>query len=286
MTETNEVKTRQEVKEPQEQGSFKWKLENSTLFKTIISTLASIIDETTFTITPEEFQVSAMDPSKICILKLTIEKEDFDEYECSTETKVSLNLDDLEKIINRSTAADYIELSYKKDSNKVKITMQQVGETKIRNFSLGIIDLDTEKTPIKNLLSIEYPAEWTIDPDFLEEAIKDAEIYSDILVIKAKHEEGLELSAYGPIGEMIYALGKEDLIEINVPEDSIGSYSIRFLKSILKLGKVTEKLEVSLKEDHPIRLHFDLLEGAKVQYYLAPRVDQEKDSEEGEMEGF
>ena len=57
-----------------------------------------------------------------------------------------------------------------------------------------------------NLLQIEYPATWVIDSDFLVEAIKDADIYSDILNVKADQGEGLFFSSTGQIGEMAYDL--------------------------------------------------------------------------------
>ena len=67
--------------------SFTLKLENSRILKGIIETLASIIDETEFRVTPKEFTISAMDPSRICLLKLSIKKDDFDDYQCSKESK-------------------------------------------------------------------------------------------------------------------------------------------------------------------------------------------------------
>ena len=82
--------------------SFHFKLENSKILKVIIETLSSIIDETEFLVTPKEFTISAMDPSRICLLKLSIKRENFDGYECKKETNVGLNLDDLDKIASDS----------------------------------------------------------------------------------------------------------------------------------------------------------------------------------------
>jgi len=55
--------------------TFKLKLENSRILKGIVETLASIIDETEFRVNPKEFTISAMDPSRICLLTLSIKKE-------------------------------------------------------------------------------------------------------------------------------------------------------------------------------------------------------------------
>ena len=80
--------------------SFTLKLENSRILKGIVETLASIIDETEFRVTPKEFTISAMDPSRICLLKLSIKKDDFDVYECSKESKVELDRNIVNDTIN------------------------------------------------------------------------------------------------------------------------------------------------------------------------------------------
>ena len=48
---------------------FTIKLENSKILRSIVETLASIIDETNIQITPKEFKIKAMDTSRICLLK-------------------------------------------------------------------------------------------------------------------------------------------------------------------------------------------------------------------------
>ncbi|MBD3195839.1 MAG: proliferating cell nuclear antigen (pcna) [Candidatus Lokiarchaeota archaeon] len=265
--------------------TFKIKLENSRILKGIVETLSSIIDETEFRVTPEEFTITAMDPSRICLLKLTINKEDFDEYESEAEAKVGLNLDDLDKILKRSSTNDSIDINFKESDNKIKIIMQREGMSRSRTFSLALLDIDIEEIPMDNLLAIEYPSSWVIDPDFLVEAIKDAEIYSEILNIKAEEQKGLTFSSTGQIGEMVYSLTPEDLIEDDINDESTGAYSLTFLKAILKIASITEKLEISLKTDHPLKMIFNILEGGELSYFLAPRVE-EADFDDDDMDEF
>ncbi|MHA2399915.1 MAG: proliferating cell nuclear antigen (pcna) [Promethearchaeota archaeon] len=265
--------------------SFTLKLENSRILKGIIETLASIIDETEFRVTPKEFTISAMDPSRICLLKLSIKKDDFDEYTCAKDSKVGLNLDDLDKILKRSAASDSVEIEFNEAAQKIKIKMKREGVSRTRTFSLALLDIDIEEIPMDNLLKIEYPSKWVIDPDFLVEAIKDAEIYSEILNINANAGQGLVFSSSGQIGEMEYNLAEEDLIESELEGISTGAYSLTFLKAILKIASITEKLEISLKTDHPLKMNFDLLEGGKLNYFLAPRVEEEE-FEDDDMDEF
>ncbi len=266
--------------------TFKLKLENSRILKGIVETLSSIIDETEFRVTPKEFTISAMDPSRICLLKLSVKKENFDEYQCSKESKVGLNLDDLDKILKRSAANDSVEIDFNEADQKIKIKMQREGMTRTRTFSLALLDIDIEEIPMDNLLKIEYPSKWVIEPDFLVEAIKDAEIYSEILNITSTEGQGLIFSSTGQIGEMEYNLSEDDLIETSLNGTSSGAYSLSFLKAILKIASITEKLEISLKTDHPLKMIFNLLEGGELSYFLAPRVEEAEFEEDEDMDEF
>jgi proliferating cell nuclear antigen len=266
--------------------TFKLKLDNSRILKGIVETLASIIDETEFRVTPKEFTISAMDPSRICLLKLTIKKDNFDDYTCDKEYKVGLNLDDLDKILKRSSASDAIELDFNEEDQKIKIKMQRADTSRTRTFSLALLDIDIEEIPMENLLKIEFPSKWVIDPEFLVEAIKDAEIYSEILNMKAAEGEGLVFSSSGQIGEMEYDLSLDDLLDSDINDTNTGAYSLTFLKAILKIAPITEKLEISLRTDHPLTMIFNLLEGGELSYFLAPRVEEADFDEDEDMDEF
>ncbi|TFG12058.1 MAG: proliferating cell nuclear antigen (pcna) [Promethearchaeota archaeon] len=266
-------------KKPDQVKGFTLKKENSKILKTIVETLASIIDEAKFQITPKEFMVEAMDPSRICLLRLTIKNGDFDEYQCAEKCHVGLNLDDLDKILKRSTANDSIEISLTETDQKIKVKMKAPESTRTRTFSLALLDVDIEEIPMENLLNIEFNSDWVMDPEFLVEAIKDAEIYSEILNMKALEDQGLVFSSTGQIGEMNYELEMDDLTESNINDTASGAYSLTFLKAILKIASITERLKISIKSDHPLKMVFDLLEGGNLHYFLAPRVDSDDDED-------
>lgn len=274
------AKDQGENQETEAVGDFLLKMDNPRILKTIIETLSSIIDETEINVTPKGFIITAMDPSRICLLELTINKEHFDVYKCDKDFKIGVNLDDLDKILKRGTANDSIELTYNERDQKIKIKMKREDGGRTRTFSLALMVLDIEEIPMDNLFAIDYPARWGLDPEFLIEAIKDAEIYSEILNIASNEDQGLVFSSSGQIGEMIYELELDDLFEATIEGTNTGAYSLTFLKGILKIASITEKLEISLKADSPLKMIFDLLEGGVLKYFLAPRVDSEDDFNE------
>jgi proliferating cell nuclear antigen len=144
-------------KKPKEESAgFNIKKENSRILKGIVETLSSIIDEANLKITPGEFSITAMDPSRICLLKLIIKEDAFDEFKCSKESKVGLNLDDFDKILKRSSANDSVEIDFNEKDQKIKIKMKREEKDRVRSFSLNLLDVEIEEVPIENLLKIEY----------------------------------------------------------------------------------------------------------------------------------
>ena len=281
-------KIKSKSKKRETKGQFVLKVENSRILRAIIETLSSIIDETKIVVTPKEFSIKAMDPSRICLLKLVIKKEDFDGFECNKECNIGVNLDDFDKILKRSSGNDSITIEYQEEEQKIKIKVKREKSTRARTFSLALIDIDIQDVPMDNLLKIEFKAVWDMDIDLFSEALKDAEIYSEILNIKATENEGLLFSSSGTIGEMEYNLSLEDLFESDISEgEHKGAYSLTFLKSILKIAAITETFKISLKTDHPLKIEFVLLEGGELKYFLAPRVedvDYDDDMDEFEEE--
>ena len=239
-------------------STFSLEFKETKSLKGIVETLSSIIDETVITITPKEIRFEAMDPSRICLLKLTINKEDFEKFVCTDTYKIGINLDDLNKILKRSSVSDSLVLTYEEDAQRIKLTMRKKKAKRKRTFSLALIDLDQEEIPFTNVLAIEYNARFIINPTIIAEAIKDAEIYSEILSVKTDPEKGLLFNSLGQIGEMTYELGLEELGEHKIDEIAVGAYSIVFLKGILKLSTITKELDVSVRTDYPIKMIFTL----------------------------
>ncbi len=254
----------------------KLKVEEGKILKGIVNTLSGIIDETVFKITPKAFTMEAMDPSRICLLKFVLERELFDEYECDEEYKIGVNLADLNKILARSGTGDGFIITFNDADQKIKIQIiNEKRKKRKRTFSLALLDVDTEEIKFDTLEMIEYSSQWVMDISYLIEAIKDAEIYSEILTIKTNEDDGISFESLGQIGEMYGVISIDELEASEINSSANGSYSLTFLKNILKLSTITEELEISLKDDHPLKLIFTLTNTSKLLYFLAPRVEDE-----------
>lgn len=266
-------------------GKFTLKKENATILKSIIETLAGIVEEAKFHITPKGLTILAADDSMVCLLELKMVPGDFDDFNCSGDNSMMLNLDNLDKIMKRSSANDTIELNYIEEEQKIKVKMIREEQKRVRTFSLALLDSEERELSMGNLEKIEYDTTWEMKPDFLLEAVKDAEIYSDIFNIKTDSKKGLTFSSNGTIGEMEYFLELDELINSKIEGEHLGAFSITFLKKFLKIASITLKLDISILTDYPLKMIIEILEGGVLRYFLAPRIEKEDDFED-DNEGF
>jgi len=265
---------------------FKLKFSNPKFVKGLFEAVEGILTETRLMISKEELQITGMDGSHICLLDCHLKKEDFLIFDTDDEYQLGLNLNDLVKIIKRGSPKDEICLIHDPKDKKLGIEMQVEGSKKARKFSMALIDLEIENIDLEQLDEIPYLNTATFKLSLLDEAIKDAEIFSDVLNIHS-NEKQLRLWAEGTMGDMSYEVEPEELILSKFEENTEGAFAIQFLKNILKISPICDQVSIRLKSESPIHLKFlidnqiqkgEIDNGSYIQYFLAPRVEEDLDS--------
>ncbi len=254
---------------------FKAKLSDSQVVRGIFESVSSIISEVNMKIDENGIGMAAMDLSHICLVSLTLKKEDFDEFETDKDYELGINLEDMVKIIKRSGSKDEITFIHNPEEKRLVIEMKPPEAKKSRTFTLALIDLEGEEINLESLNSMEFPNKCSYPVQYMDEAIKDAEIFSEVLEVIVGDK--LTFASTGNIGDMSYELEKEELDFYEFNEESKGIFAISFLKNILKVKSISNVLDMSLKSESPLKMLFDILNSSQIMYYLAPRVEEEDD---------
>jgi proliferating cell nuclear antigen len=260
---------------------FSAKMQDSKILKGLIDAVSAIIDETYFVADANGLNLTAMDESHICLMSMSLPKDLFDGgYECKEQAKMGINLEDMTKIMKRAGASDAIEFKHQKDGEKFQVQMKGRGT---RTFSLRLVDIDEEKIPPTAELDVQFDAKVTLDVKILDEAIKDAEIYQDTLEVQI-NKDGVRFSAEGEVGDIEYQLTQDHLDSADIQKGGRGVFSLSFLKNILKISGITDKVTLNIAENAPLKFEFEITNPnnqakGKVMYFLAPRVEEEESYE-------
>jgi proliferating cell nuclear antigen len=258
---------------------FKAKLKDSKIVKGIFDAVASIIAETRLKVDPDTgLSMTAMDGSHICLVNLILNKSDLDEFESDQPYELGINLEDFVKIIKRSGANDEITISHDPAMKKLAIEMKPESGQKVRKFTISLIDIDADEINMDSLNAMEFDNTCTLDLGYIDEALKDAEIFSEVLQIKVK--SNLSFSTEGSIGDMNYELEKDELKDAKFDTEYEGSFAIQFLKEILKINTVAKDVTIHLKSEAPAKMTMKILENSSILYFLAPRVEEDTNSME------
>ena len=62
--------------------------------------------------------------------------------------------------------------------------------------------------------------------------------------------------------------------ELNVKENAKATFPLQYLEDMVKATSSASVITISLETDRPLKLEYEI-EGAKVAYYLAPRIETE-----------
>jgi len=248
---------------------FKAVLADSKIWKNIIESVSTLVEEGVFIADPSGVRFRAMDPSRVAMVDLELPKDVFESYECTKEVPLGINFEDMKNIMRRTGAGEKLELE-KEEEARLRIRFR--GKT-ARTFSLPLLDLGKEDLSAPK---ISFNVTVKVPSATLQEAIKDAEVVSDFVRITAEGGE-LKISASGDRGDVDVVISKEsgEILSMETKEAAHALYSLAYLSKMMVASGLSEIAALSFSTDMPLRLDFNLASGGRMIYYLAPRMEAE-----------
>jgi proliferating cell nuclear antigen len=247
---------------------FKFTLRDPKSLKIAVSAMSRLITEANMLYKPEGIIIQALDSSRIVMVDLNTPKTYFEDYICDREELLGINIELLEDVLRRCKSEE-LEVLYEDGSGRLKITAKGKG---VRTFRIPLLTTTTDRirTP-----SFTFKCRANILSDALKSTIDDAALFSDYLKMVFE-QDTIIVSASSEKGDLETRLTVEDgsIIKIEVDEPSTASYSIEYLDNIMAASKLSDIMVLQLSTNSPLNVQFMMEGEAKIQYYLAPRVEE------------
>jgi proliferating cell nuclear antigen len=238
----------------------------SEVIKGIIDVTSPLVNEIKFNITSKGMSLKAVDPAHVAMVELTIKNTAFEEYK-SGDMELGIDLDKLSGIMRLANSGDIVTLEYDEKSNRLIVKIGNL----VRRMGL----IDTAGMPDSKVPNLELPAKAIITASELSKGVRASEAVSDHLALSID-KEAFELFAEGDTDTVNLKLPKDLLLELNSPGKFKSLFSIDYFSNMIKPVKAEEPITISLGNDNPIRVDFDIAEKkGHVTYLLAPRVESE-----------
>ena len=243
-------------------------VQEAPAFKSVIDCIASLVEEGQFEIKHDGLQLKAMDPSQISMVSFTMPKTAFVEYSLEEETKLGIDVGQLSNILSRGKKNEKVELTTEEGRLIIKFS----GEKHKRTFKIPLLE-GADK--VQREPKIEFKNYAQVKADAFKETLKDAKLVSShvrlqltpqMLVIDVKGENGEVRAEFENGGSEVVELKTDNLIKATFP--------LQYLEDMVKATSSSSIITLNLETDRPLKLEFET-EGAKLAYYLAPRIETE-----------
>ncbi len=245
---------------------FEIKIDDARYWKNCVDAIDCLVEEGTFNITKDGISLKAMDPSGISMVSFSIPSKAFSKYEVDKPATMSINVDNMSKILNSSRVDE--QLVMKDDSNK--LALEFVSSNSRRRYKLPMIDIrkEAEKEP-----KIEFDSTVEVKGDSFKEILKDANLLSSYVSLKT--DKGtFKVVAKGDAGELEeeHMDNAEVIKKLDVGKATSSTFNLEYLGKIVNPCPVNSSITLSLKTEEPIKIDYNIKD-AKVAYYLAPYME-------------
>lgn len=233
----------------------------------------------------ERLYLQALDGSRVSIFELYIPKNWFDNYNYTNETGLTLgiNTNILFRILNTyengqimnivfdNEYTDKLSIHFTNDDENKKVQFKNIFN---KHFEIPLLDIDCE---IVGIPDFESQADIIIPSNKFASIINQLKMFGEILEIECSEEKIMLASCSQESGKMFVEMNLDDLntYSINEGQELKISFGLTYLQNICAYSKISKDIEIKITENYPLKITYDLLDNAKIVYYLAPKINDE-----------
>lgn len=236
----------------------------------------------------DKLYIQSMDKSHVCLTTITIKSKWFNYYECNDVTNICVDSSHFSTLIGYALKHSVLELKFsaeeepdklyinflngeKKDGDGEKGDKKKIKDVSFDHFyELSLIDMDEVEM---NIPAVDYDVELNIESKKWVEVLNELNTIGQDLIIVSK-ENLVELNVSGDVAKLKVNIPVEELNEYAIAEDSTleVSYSLSHLSKMCCSTKLSLNVEISLSNDYPMMLKYDLGQESSALFYIAPKI--------------
>ena len=121
------------------------KISGSDDLKAIISAISTVVEEATFVANSEGITFRGMDPSHVALIDISWPNSAFEKYECDSDLKFGVRIDEISKLIKRADKKDTIQISISDDN----MLLVSIGKNK--KYKIRLVEGTASDTPLPKI---------------------------------------------------------------------------------------------------------------------------------------
>ena len=268
---------------------------NSKYFCDTMDAVSQVLKMGNISVRDDGLYVSGMDDLHVSLIKLEIEKDDFELFSKTGPVNLGINFEEFVKLLKTSSGRGKLSLIYNESSPKLEIIFENEGLKRKYGFMLLDIEIEDLEVP-----SIDYHLELEISTKVLSNMINSVIATGAEEITFYIKDKQLTTYSKGDISETEFVFDKitgyenETKLKISPNKKNSqvtaakkkiyelisceGEFSVTVGTSILKnsnkANTLTEFVTINMIKDNPIRLDYNLNDdGSIIYYYISPKLD-------------
>lgn len=263
------------------------KVENLDLFTKVLNAAAAVLeDDGTFLITPQDgMTLRNMDKSRFAMVDLKIHPNYFgSEFECDKEYIITVQMQDLKKILQRARKDDILTLELDEPNDTLNFLFESHVK---RRFVLPLTM--AEENVLPDPTSLKLDAQAKLRGGALTEFIKDAAIIGGSIKLNAETGK-LSFSSSQDKKEVKIDINldsdESEALEINAENPCEALYSIDTFKNLILVDQAFAVVNLAFSTNHPLKLVYENESGITLGYLLAPMQPETEIEEEDDSQAY
>ncbi|CAG8592545.1 5980_t:CDS:2 [Paraglomus occultum] len=257
---------------------FKACLAQGGLLKRMLEAIKELVSDANFDCSETGIALQAMDNSHVALVSLLLKAEAFDPYICARGFSLGVNLNSLNKILRCAGNDDTITLQAEDESaDSLTLVFDSPNQERISEYELKLMDIDQENLHIPDT---DYDAKVHMSSAEFQRITRDLSTVSEAVTISVT-KEGIRFVASGEVGSGSITLKKGSSVDSNISTTIELSqpvsldFSLKYLANFAKAAPLSDVVSLSISENLPLLVEYEMESVGFIRYYLAPKINEE-----------
>eukprot|EP00111_Clytia_hemisphaerica_P016999 TCONS_00050415-protein len=268
---------------------FEAKLADGTPLKKLFEAMKDLFTNVNFECNENGISCQAMDSSHVCLCSVLIRHDAFEPYRCDRSVTLGMNCGTMAKILRCAGNDESICLTAEDTADVVSLIFEKANQERVSKFEMKLMDIDSEHLGIPDQ---DYDAVVKLPSQELSRIIRDLSQFGDTVTI-ACTKDGVRFSCNGDSGSGSITLrnsssvdsNDDNEVSIELNEAVTQTYAMRFLILFGKATSLSKSCVLSICQDIPLVAEYKIGDCGHIRYFLAPKIDDNEEMDEGEDEG-
>lgn len=245
------------------------------VIRTLFETLKDIIHDSNVIFGADGAKLATMDSAKCSLVYLKLRAESFEEFHCTENTHVGLNMASMYKLVRACGTNDTIVL-YVLHTNphELGIRIENAEKNSRTDFKLKLLDISDREISMPDL---EFDSIVTLPSTMFQRLCRDMLSLSPSMTITSC-AKSLSFSCEGEFASQTTVIGETDdglVMETNHDEDITSKYSLKYLTLFCKSSSLCNTVSIFIKKNHPLIVQYSVAGLGDLKFMLTPLLDDE-----------